>query len=813
MIVAKVEMSRRLLLCIVAIGLFASGCNTASSPQAASSSPEQLLARMVEVYHAAQSYADSGQVRLSYDGRNHVEQTYDFSVTFERPNKLRMHCYHASIVCDGKKLRATIDEVPNQVLSLNAPAELTTTAIYENEALRSALTEAPAGGSVQLALLLDEKPLLPVLAGAQSTTLLPAKTIDDRPCIGVQVRRDDGLLTFWIDEASYIVRRIEYPIDELHKFLSRDENISNLAVVVDLKGARIDQPVAPVAFQFEMPAGAKAVAEFQSIPRPEPPSPLLGKQIPEFRFNIAAVKPGDRKPVTRDALSGKIVVLDFWATWCGPCFQSLPNLEQVYHRYKDNSRVAFLAVSIDRLPPPGPKASAVSTGGKDEDGSDDQALLTAFREAKLSVPIVRDTEQFARVSFGVQQIPTMFILGPDGTVQDYEVGYNPELARELPERLDKLLSGQSIFADAQARYEARLREYEAQFRPEDGGSNLPRAAIAPRSEPITLRLTKLWSSTAVKQPGNILVVEHEPDSPQILVNDGWKSVAVLNAKGELLKTHELTLPSEPEEGIVSFLRTAVDSDGKRYFVGVASTRQQLHVFDPAFKRLFSYPEGTSVGGIADVQLGDLDGDGHPEINIGYYDVVGVQNVALDGKRRWANRALANVYRMAVGSPDAAKHRLLLCANQRGSIVPIDDTGRDRPPIAVGTRLLRAVFAADLNGDGVSEYCGLAFTRPGDESLVGFSGTGSELWNYPLPFGLQNHPPLEMVTHGNLVGKTGQWVCAGADGSVHIIAGDGTLIDRFQHGTALAGLAVGRFESPVLLVATATTVEAWAVSDR
>ena len=77
--------------------------------------------------------------------------------------------------------------------------------------------------------------------------------------------------------------------------------------------------------------------------------------------------------------------------------------------------------------------------------------------------------------------------------------------------------------------------------------------------------------------------------------------------------------------------------------------------------------------------------------------------------------------------------------------------------------------------------------------------------------MQHHVALEMVTWGHLVGaKTGQWVVAAADGSLHILAADGTPIDHFNYGNAISGLAVIRGDGPVLLVATAKNVEAWKV---
>src|SRR5205085_2351065 len=128
-------------------------------------------------------------------------------------------------------------------------------------------------------------------------------------------------------------------------------------------------------------------------------------------------------------------------------------------------------------------------------------------------------------------------------------------------------------------------------------------------------------------------------------------------------------------------------------------------------------------GISDVQLADLDGDGQPEINVGYWGAVGVQNVSLTGMRQWSNRTIENVLRLAVIGPDDLAHRRLLCTNGRDAIVPIDHRGQQQDPIRVTNRALHTLVAADLDEDGTQELCGLAATDIGVTIAVGLGLDG------------------------------------------------------------------------------------------
>jgi thiol-disulfide isomerase/thioredoxin len=113
-------------------------------------------------------------------------------------------------------------------------------------------------------------------------------------------------------------------------------------------------------------------------------------------------------------LRGNVVLLNFWATWCGPCRAELPLLQDLYNKYSDRN-FTVLAVNVD---------------------SDRDRIAPFLKAQNLSLPIYFASPTDAAVMTS-QGIPTSFIVAPDGTLEKAYVGYSPEIEKEWMERVDK----------------------------------------------------------------------------------------------------------------------------------------------------------------------------------------------------------------------------------------------------------------------------------------------------------------------------------------------------------------------------------------
>ena len=417
-------------------GADASASSTATDARGvpANVDPAKLLAEMVATYRQAKSYQDAGELHIDVDtggGRMEKSPIIPFSVAFERPNKIRIHSLNASIVADGRKLYGSVTSLSRQVLVTPDPQTLTLESLEADKLLVQAMRGEIDIKMPQLDLLLTDDPIL-AIAGDGAPTLLPDEELAGEPCHRVAIEGQAGTSVFWISPKTLLLLKLEFPSDAFAK----EHSLAGAAITVDLKGAEVDGDIVADAFAFDVPDDAKLLKRFLPLP-PDPPSPLLGKKPGEFQFVDAS-----GEVVNQETLAGRVVVLDMWATWCGWCFEGFPNLQQVYDQFQDDDKVAILAVNTDDV--------SVS----------DEQVRKSFEEAKLTIPIVRDTKRAADQVFQVRGLPTMVILGPDGTIEEYHVGYDPKLAETLPKKLERLLSGESLAAEELEKYEKAVERYE-----------------------------------------------------------------------------------------------------------------------------------------------------------------------------------------------------------------------------------------------------------------------------------------------------------------------------------------------------------------
>jgi thiol-disulfide isomerase/thioredoxin len=142
---------------------------------------------------------------------------------------------------------------------------------------------------------------------------------------------------------------------------------------------------------------------------------VVRAKIPAVDFTAARL---DGTPVRLSGLRGKVVFLNFWATWCPPCREEMPSLEALYQRFRGTD-LEFLALDIQEA--------------KD-------AVAAFMKQYGLSFPAALDSAGRISAEYGIRGIPATFIIDRGGNIIAAVVGGRDWNTEEVVSALELLLS-------------------------------------------------------------------------------------------------------------------------------------------------------------------------------------------------------------------------------------------------------------------------------------------------------------------------------------------------------------------------------------
>jgi peroxiredoxin len=250
------------------------------------------------------------------------------------------------------------------------------------------------------------------MAGVRSASVLPSP-----PGSGVHLKLDvpAGTLDVYLDAGTYLIKATRaVPTRTIQSLRDRRPQAGMLMITYDLiqQAAPETQPLPADTFPVDPPSGATEAVSLRDFYKPPPPKPA--HPAPDFTLPSLS---GKRK-VTLSDLKGRVVLLDFWATWCPYCRAELPVLQGLYVQF---SRRGLVMLAVNQA-------------------EDRQTVQSFLSQHELDIPVVLDKSRRVAGTYKVRGLPTVYLIGKDGSVLLRLVGYGLDREGQLRKAIVKALA-------------------------------------------------------------------------------------------------------------------------------------------------------------------------------------------------------------------------------------------------------------------------------------------------------------------------------------------------------------------------------------
>ncbi len=390
------------MIAALALALLAPAFAVAESDERATA----VLGKVAE-YLAAEG-GHSVEVDINYkatvDGEDDTMGTH-YSLAVARPDKVALYIKNAQI---------EITFVANAGTLTTYIPEYSQYTVEEGISSIAPVIERAGFGPIRgAALILSEFAHATPFAEGIEATYVGEETLDGAAAHRLSLKSENVAWDMWVDAGETPLIRKAVP-DMTKTMADAKAQGVEVKVAVDVIFADWKKLGDELRFAFNAPDGVEKVAEFTG-----PASAaegLAGKPAPAFALDLMS---GGKLDLTAKK-DTEIYILDFWATWCGPCRRAMPIIHSVSKEFADKG-VRLFAVNLRETP---------------------EEIKGFLKEAGLEgIEVALDTEGAAGDLYHADSIPQTVIIGKDGKVAKVHVGVGPELESELRAELAALAGG------------------------------------------------------------------------------------------------------------------------------------------------------------------------------------------------------------------------------------------------------------------------------------------------------------------------------------------------------------------------------------
>ncbi len=380
---------------------------------------EEILASYARFFQEAKTFQVhiASKIHIEAKGmKNEMESSYDLAV--QRPSSLalvlRSGMMGGTIVSDGTTA-VTYLPMLKKYTSGKAPAALAD--LFDPMAQAMISQSSPFGFEP----LLAKDIAADLHEDTKSISYVGKGEVGGTAAQQIRFKTAAHQIDLWIAEgARPVLLRCETMLDvsvipaEQAKAMDIKE-VKRNTLYTDWK---INEPIDASVFTFQAPAEAEKTDSF--LPKSSSnatPNPLIGQPAADF-----TLKDLQGNEVKLSSLQGKIVAIDFWATWCPPCVKGLPIVAEVMSSFKDQG-VVFYAINA----------------------REDVAKIEAFLKSKdLNIPVLLDSDGSVMKTYGVNGIPQSFLIDKEGVIRAAHTGLSGDLKEKLTAELTALVKGEKL---------------------------------------------------------------------------------------------------------------------------------------------------------------------------------------------------------------------------------------------------------------------------------------------------------------------------------------------------------------------------------